>query len=899
MATQEENNKRHREKVRLSKLMHRISDQIAETGKEQAFEDLYSCIVTANQNGWTELVIAYGRLLAAQIANTIRVCSPTQMQKLYTLHEKLLFVLAPYDFDSYLLYTEWRRKPENRFYLPRRRALRPLVQAIQDLADDKLDLLCISLPPGTGKALANDTPILTRNGWKNHGDLKVGDEVIGMDGEFKKVVQVHPKCMLDRLMTFTNGEKIQCHERHEWLFRCHSIKGHPYQLRETQEWEKLKLYTGGEEKKRGHRYQYQLPPRCVIGEEKELFSPYMLGVWLGDGSNMQPRITNHYTDSAVIDKLHDLGFAERHKYTNERQKGTTWYDFDIRSELQKFGMCASRVRTEKHIPEEYLTASINQRLELLAGLLDTDGTLAKTKYIFSTTEERLKDSFVQLLSSFGWRACIKSEEPKVSSSGIKGNKTVYVISFTPDMYIPCAVERKQLREIHKQRAVALISIEKVEPKEGNCITVEGDGMYLAGYSMIPTHNTTTALFALTWFAGRNPDKAMLTASHNSAFIRSAYDECLRMMDENGEYRWHKVFDLPISSTNAKDCLIDIGKEKRFKTFQFTTVGSGNAGLYRAQQLLYCDDLVPGIEVALSKERLDKLYEIYTTDLRQRKLGKAKELHIATRWSVHDVIGRLEREHEGDERARFINIPALNAEGKSNFDYPHNLGYTTEMLIEQREMMGGESDPSWKALYMGEPIEREGLLYHNEDLRRFYELPDREPDAIIAVCDTKDRGTDYCVMPIGYVYGQDHYIGGCVCTDALPEVTEPRLVEELLSRKVQCCRFESNSAGGHIATSVFNQVKAKGGRCDITSKYTTQNKETKIIVNSGWVKQHCLFLDESMYQPSSDYGKMMKFLLSYTTAGKNKHDDVPDAMAMYALYAQTFGQVQVMAISRPF
>ena len=248
---------------------------------------------------------------------------------------------------------------------------------------------------------------------------------------------------------------------------------------------------------------------------------------------------------------------------------------------------------------------------------------------------------------------------------------------------------------------------------------------------------------------------------------------------------------------------------------------------------------------------------------------------------------------------FINIPALNAEGKSNFDYPYDLGYTTEKLLEQREVMGGASDPSWKALYMGEPIEREGLLYHPEDIRRFYELPDREPDAIIAVCDTKDRGTDYCVMPVGYVYGQDHYIAAAVCTDALPEITEPLLVETLLKHRVQMCRFESNSAGGHIATSVHDKVREKGGRTEITAKYTTQNKETKIIVNSAWVKEHCLFLDESLYNSNSDYGKMMKMLFSYTTAGRNKHDDVPDALAMYALFAQSFGSYKVVALERPF
>ena len=181
-----------------------------------------------------------------------------------------------------------------------------------------------------------------------------------------------------------------------------------------------------------------------------------------------------------------------------------------------------------------------------------------------------------------------------------------------------------------------------------------------------TGKTTLAIFYLTWLGGRIPNEPMLTGSHSNSFVRGVYDECLRIMDENGDYLWHDVFpNVKVSSTNAKDCRIDLDKRQRFETLEFTSIGTGNAGLYRAATLLYCDDLVSGIEVALSKERLDKLWETYTTDLRQRKIGDhCKELHIATRWSVHDVIGRLERDYIDNERAKFISIPALNEKSDS-------------------------------------------------------------------------------------------------------------------------------------------------------------------------------------------------------------------------------------------
>mgnify|MGYP002937211293 FL=1 len=181
--------------------------------------------------------------------------------------------------------------------------------------------------------------------------------------------------------------------------------------------------------------------------------------------------------------------------------------------------------------------------------------------------------------------------------------------------------------------------------------------------------TTLAIFYLTWLAGKIPNEPMLTGSHSNAFIRGVYDECLRILDRDGDYLWRDVFPgVGVTNTNAKDCRIDLDKRQRFETLEFTSIGTGNAGLYRAATLLYCDDLVSGIEVALSKERLDKLWETYTTDLRQRKIGDhCKELHIATRWSVHDVIGRLEREYIDSDRAKFIVIPALDENDESNFD----------------------------------------------------------------------------------------------------------------------------------------------------------------------------------------------------------------------------------------
>lgn len=408
--------------------------------------------------------------------------------------------------------------------------------------------------------------------------------------------------------------------------------------------------------------------------------------------------------------------------------------------------------------------------------------------------------------------------------------------------------------------------------------------------------TTLAIFFLTWLAGRDPDKPILGGSHSNSFLRGVYDECLRIMDPDGEYLWNDVFPtVSVTSTNAQDMKIDLGYPKRFTTLEFSSVGSGNAGKVRAEQLLYCDDLVDGIEAALSRERMDKLWNLYATDLRQRKIGDCRELHIATRWSVHDVIGRLEDKYSDDPDAEFIRIPALNENDESNFDYGNHAGFTTQFYHEQRDTM---DDASWRALYQNEPIEREGQLYSDDELRKYFELPDVAPDAILAVCDTKTTGSDYAFLPILYQYGQDYYLEACICDNGKEEVVEARIAKALLAHKVQMARFESNSAGGTIARNVQKAVKAEGGRCHITTKYTTDNKQTKIIVNSPWVKEHVLFNEEKI-KKDKEYRLMHKYLTGYTMSGKNKHDDVPDGMACFAIYAQELSAGTVSVWQRKF
>ena len=431
--------------------------------------------------------------------------------------------------------------------------------------------------------------------------------------------------------------------------------------------------------------------------------------------------------------------------------------------------------------------------------------------------------------------------------------------------------------------------------------IDGDLRQLA-ISLPPgVGKTTLAIFLLTWIGGRWPDEYNTTFSHDGDILKGMYGEVLRVLNPDGEYLWHDVFpDVPIVSTNAKDLRIDLGHGSRFETFQFASIGSDNAGKVRASKLLYCDDLVGSIEQAMSKERMDKLWTQYNTDIVQRGTGDWRELHIATRWSVWDPIGRLERieDEQRTGRAKFVAIPALNENDESNFDYPTiKIGsFSTERYHWIRDNM----DPvNWKAIYENSPIEREGQLYDPEVLRRYFELPKQEPDAVIGVCDTKAKGDDYCVLLVAKQYGEDYYISEIVCDNGDTGVIQEKLAVTLTESGVQMCQFESNSAGWSVAENVQKRVNELHGICSISTKPTTANKETKIIINAPWVMTHCLFRDGTLYRRNEDYGRAMGMLASYTTRGKNRHDDVPDAMAMLALYAQNLGGRNAYAFMRPF
>lgn len=424
-------------------------------------------------------------------------------------------------------------------------------------------------------------------------------------------------------------------------------------------------------------------------------------------------------------------------------------------------------------------------------------------------------------------------------------------------------------------------------------------------SLVPgAGKSTIEKFFHSAVAGWFPKDYSLFYSHSGDITRMYYDGVYDIVTNDDDYAWHDIFpNLSVTSTNAKMEQFNIGKYKPFPSVQCTSVGSKNAGKVRASKFLLVDDMIGGIEEALNPTTLDKLWDKYAVDARQRKTqdtdGKpCKEIHIATRWSVHDVIGRIQNMYVGNPRVKTISVPDVDpTTGESNFDYEYG-GFTKEFFADQQLLM---DEITYRCLYKQEPIEREGLLFPDDKIRRYFNLPHGEPEIITAQCDTKGKGTDYFVMPILQKYGEDYYCVDCVCDNTADyEMQYENASNTLVNNQVQECEFERNAGGDRVAMEVNKRVENKGWICNITDVPTETNKEARIFQCSNWILQHIIFKDQSLYKPNEPYGVMVSLLKRYSVTGKKQLDDVPDVFSNFALRMTQGSRIaKVEAVHNPF
>lgn len=402
-------------------------------------------------------------------------------------------------------------------------------------------------------------------------------------------------------------------------------------------------------------------------------------------------------------------------------------------------------------------------------------------------------------------------------------------------------------------------------------------------------------------SGKFPDRSTLMEGTGDDLVQSFYKGCLEYIQQPNDYHFYDIFpESKLVQTNADTKVINLLHKSRFPTVMCRSIDARQVGLSEATNLLYLDDCVEGREEAKNRQRLDDKWEVISGDIIGRAIEGTPIVICGTRYSLYDPIGHLQEEMQKQgKRCKIIETPALDpVTDESNFEYIREgrKVFTTQYFRDQREMLSAEQ---FESEFQQQPFEAKGILFPEASLNRYFELPvDREPDSIIAVCDTADKGADYCSMPIAAVYGDEVYIVDVVFDDSPPEVTKPECAKALMDNLVVAGTFESNNAGTYFARDVQQILTDRKYVCNIRTKRTISNKQTRIEFASDNIIKHFYFKDPSLYARNSQYAMFMKQVTTYTRSGKVPHDDAPDSLSLLENELRGLVGAKVEVFKRP-
>ena len=413
--------------------------------------------------------------------------------------------------------------------------------------------------------------------------------------------------------------------------------------------------------------------------------------------------------------------------------------------------------------------------------------------------------------------------------------------------------------------------------------------------------STLGIFFLTFMAGRFPERSILGNGHSNSLTQAFYNEILNIMTSD-EYRFTDIFPkCRIVNKSSEYSYLDLNTPKRFHTIMFRSIDGGTTGLAEASNVLYCDDLIKDIEQANNPDRLEKIFYTYTSTIQDRKVQRlckdgvyrpCPEIHIATRWSTGDVIGRLIDIYgeTNSDRIRIINIPCYDENGDSNFKYDYGKGFDKEYY---HQLQRSEDPVIFGAKYLGEPVERDGLVFTEETLSYYNELPEGEPDRIIAYADVSHGGDDYFSLPVGYVYGNEVYIEDVWFENKFggDDYSRPRVCNTVIRNKTQRLGIEKNNGGDFFCTLIEQDLRKRDYRCNVTTHNapTNKSKRDRILACQNEIKgiateansYRLYFKSREARKNNQQYCAAMHQLFKWNQNAnmQNKqHDDFPDSLA---------------------
>ncbi len=368
-----------------------------------------------------------------------------------------------------------------------------------------------------GGPLALDTPLPTVDGWTTMGDVTVGDWLFDECGQPCRVTGVSPT-FFDRdgfTVCFDDGERVICDADHRWPVWdfTHDIPARKT-LTTRQMLEKVRLGT------KRYRYGIDVCNAVELPLRDLLIHPYVLGLWLGDGNSVANHLSVHEDDEEIVEHLQACGVQATFRHPTWRKGRCANVVIDptprLRDRFERegnsFATHGSRfthhlrmldVLDNKHIPSEYLRASKEQRLALLQGLMDSDGSITPDgkRCEFGNTNPRLIEGVKELLGGLGYKASIYAHSSKTKTylnGAFYTSLPGWRISWTAYAEEPMFRLSRKVARLRSQargkparaKRRRIVDIQPVPSVPVRCIEVDSPShLYLCGKGWIPTHNT--------------------------------------------------------------------------------------------------------------------------------------------------------------------------------------------------------------------------------------------------------------------------------------------------------------------------------------------------------------------------------------------------------------------------
>lgn len=393
---------------------------------------------------------------------------------------------------------------------------------------------------------------------------------------------------------------------------------------------------------------------------------------------------------------------------------------------------------------------------------------------------------------------------------------------------------------------------------------------------------------LKWIILRDSERTNLYSSFAGGVCDGFYNGLLTGLTDIYTYAWMDIFpNSKVVATNAKLSKIDVDRVKTYPSFTARSIDANLNGSCDCNGYLVIDDIHEGISEAISRERLAKKWSAIQNNLIPRGKESAKIIWIGTRWATEDAIGRRLDFLENDEsakriRKRVFNIPALDENDESNFDYLYGVGFSTQKYRERRaEFERSDDMASWYAQYQGQPIDRDGSVF-SPDSMRFYNgvLPaETKPDRVFMPVDPAWGGGDYVSAPVLVQYGDDIYVPDVVYDNSDKSVTVPKVVHAAIKNCVQNIRVEATKATASYTEEISKLLTKQGKKLSVQSSvanWTYTGKESRILEKAPEIVEHMIFLENGRRSP--EYQKFMNNVFAFKSGGKNKNDDAPDSLA---------------------